>query len=136
MSSTFLIGSLISLTAFAPFAWADGPGIAKPNLVLDEAVSKLPKADTDEVRVLTATLDPGDKTPAHTHRFPVIAYVLEGSFTLERKDMPTLTVNAGHAFVEAPGVETTGYNRSPDKATKVVIFYVSAPNTPFLDPVK
>lgn len=29
----------------------------------------------------------------------------------------------------------TGYNRSPIELLKVVIFYVSDPDTPFLDPV-
>lgn len=135
MRPTLLISCMISLTSFLPSAWADDAGIAKPNLVLDAPIGNLPKADTSEIRVFTATLNPGDKTPTHTHRFPVIAYVLDGSFTLERKGKPTLTVNAGQAFVETPGDETTGYNRSADKLAKVVIFYVSAPDTPFLDPV-
>ena len=136
MRSTFLIGCVISLTTFLPFAWADEAGIAKPHQVLDEAISKMPKADKNQLRVLTATLSPGDRTPTHTHRFPVTTYVVEGAFTLDVKGKPSLTVNAGQAFVETPGEVTTGYNRSTDKVTKVVIFYVSAPDTPFLDPVK
>ena len=39
---------------------------------------------------------------------------------------------AGEAMVEPPHVEMTGFNRT-DGETKVVIFYVSAPDTPFLD---
>ncbi|MDP8995469.1 MAG: cupin domain-containing protein [Pseudomonadota bacterium] len=136
MRPTFMISSLIAMTALAATAIAAQLEMAMPKLVWDEAVAALPKGDSSEVRVFTATLNPGDKTPTHTHRFPVITYVLEGSFTLERKGASTLTVNAGHVFLETPGVETTGSNQSPDKVAKVIIFSVSTPNMPFLDPIK
>ena len=116
-------------------AEAQEPGFAKPNLVLQQIVEGLPKDDKQAVRVLTATFKPGDKTVYHSHRFPVTVYVLEGSFTLELKDRPPLTVNAGEAMVEPPNVAMTGYNPSATKSTNVVIFYVSAPDTPFLDPL-
>jgi quercetin dioxygenase-like cupin family protein len=71
----------------------------------------------------------------HTHRAPVTVYVLEGEFTLEMAGHPTAVVRAGSAFVEPPNVRMTGYNRSPSAPTRVVIFYVSAPGEPFLDPI-
>lgn len=126
-------GILIAILS-AP-ACAQDPGVAKPNLVLQEIVEGLPKADKQAVRVLTATFRPGDKTVYHTHRFPVTVYVLEGSFTLELKDRPPLTVRAGEAMVEPPNVPMIGRNPSATEPTKVVIFYVSAPDTPFLDPL-
>lgn len=107
-------------------------GIAKPNLVLQQVVEGLPKDDKQSVRVMTASFKPGDKTVYHTHRFPVTVYVLEGAFTLELKGQPPLTVKAGEALVEPPNVAMTGYNRT-DGETRVVIFYVSAVDTPFLD---
>jgi hypothetical protein len=55
---------------------------------------------------------------------------------LELEDRGTVTVKAGQAMVEPPNVKMTGYNRSSAKPTRVVIFYVSDPDTPFLDPVK
>ena len=85
------------------------------------------------VRVLTATFNPGDKTVHHTHRFPVTVYVLEGAFRLELKGREPLTVRAGEAMVEPPNVAMTGYNPSATEKTRVVIFYVSTPETPFLD---
>jgi hypothetical protein len=36
-------------------------------------------------------------------------------------------------MVEPPQVKMTGYNRSSSDLTRVVIFYVSEPGTPFLD---
>jgi len=119
-------------------AWAQQhgaavPGTAKPNMVLQQVVEGLPTDDKQTVRVMTATFKPGDKTVYHTHRFPVTVYVLEGAFTLELEGRPPLTVKAGEAMVEPPKVPMTGYNRSATEATKVVIFYVSANDTPFLD---
>ena len=112
---------------------AAAPDIAKPNLVLQQIVEGLPQDDKQTVRVMTATFKPGDKTVYHTHRFPVTVYVLEGAFTLELDGRPPLTVKAGEALVEPPNVAMTGYNRSAAETTKVVIFYVSANDTPFLD---
>ncbi len=118
-------------------AWAQqhgaaAPNITKPNMVLQQTVDGLPTDDKQTVRVMTATFKPGDKTVYHTHRFPVTVYVLEGAFTLELDGRPPLTVKAGEAMVEPPKVAMTGYNRSATE-TRVVIFYVSANDTPFLD---
>jgi quercetin dioxygenase-like cupin family protein len=108
-------------------------GIAKPNMVLQQVVEGLPKDDKQTVRVMTATFKPGDRTVYHTHRFPVTVYVLEGAFTLELDGRPPITVKAGEAMVEPPKAAMTGYNRSTTEPTRVVIFYVSANDTPFLD---
>ncbi len=107
-------------------------GIAKPNLVLQQVVEGLPTDARQSVRVMTASFQPGDKTVYHTHRFPVTVYVLEGAFTLELEGKPPLTVKAGEALVEPPKVAMTGYNRTGAE-TKVIIFYVSTVDTPFLD---
>ena len=111
---------------------AAAPNIARPNMVLQQVVEGLPTDDKQTVRVMTATFKPGDKTVYHTHRFPVTVYVLEGAFTLELEGRPPLTVKAGEAMVEPPKVPMTGYNRTATE-TRVVIFYVSTNDTPFLD---
>ena len=116
-------------------AHAQEAGLAKPNLVLQQIVEGLPTDSKQAVRVLTATFKPGDKTVYHSHRFPVTVYVLDGAFTLELKDRPPLTVRAGEAMVEPPNVAMVGHNPSATEPTKVVIFYVSTPDTPFLDPL-
>jgi quercetin dioxygenase-like cupin family protein len=109
--------------------------LAKPQLLLQKAVEGMPSGRSQEVRVLTATIEPGSKTPFHTHRFPVTVYILDGEFTLEVEGASPVTVKAGEAMVEPHNTRMTGYNRT-DTATKVVIFYVSDVETPFLDPVK
>ena len=107
--------------------------IKPPPPLLREIVQGMPKGEKQEVRVLTATLKPGDRTPFHTHRFPVTIYVLEGTFTLEMEGRAPITVKAGQAMVEPPQVKMIGYNRSNTEPMRVVIFYVSDPDTPFLD---
>ena len=86
--------------------------------------------------MLTATLEPGDKTVFHTHRFPVTLYILDGAFTLELEGRSPVTIKAGDAMVEPPNVKMTGYNRSTTEPMRVVTFYVSDPGTPFLDPIR
>ncbi|MBR0994173.1 cupin domain-containing protein [Bradyrhizobium japonicum] len=136
MRPHFTLGAVIVLGWSAAATAQDHgtQGIAKPNLVLQQAVEGLPKDEKQFVRVMTASFKPGDKTVYHTHRFPVTVYVLEGAFTLELEGKPPLTVKAGEALVEPPNVAMTGYNRTTGE-TRVVIFYVSAVDTPFLDPL-
>ena len=114
---------------------AQQPGAARPELLLSEIVQGMPKGERQEVRVFTASLKPGDKTVFHTHRSPVTVYMLEGEFTLEAEGRAPVTVKAGQAMVEPPNVKMTGYNRSNTEPVRLVIFYVSEPGTPFLDPV-
>ena len=106
---------------------------ARPDLLVKEVVTGMPKVDQQEIKVLSATLKPGDKTPFHTHQYPVTAYILEGTFTLEMEGRPPLVKKAGEAFTEPPNVKMTGYNRGTEPM-KVVIFYVSGPGEPFLHP--
>ena len=115
---------------------AQAQATARPEMILKEVVSNMPKGERQEVRVLTASFKPGDKTVFHTHRFPVTVFILEGAFTLELEGRAPVIVKAGQAFVEPPNVKMTGYNRSSTEPLRLVIFYVSDPDTPFLDPVQ
>jgi quercetin dioxygenase-like cupin family protein len=126
---------MLTLAALA-FTCASAVAQPRPTPVLREVVSGMPKGEQQEVRVFSATLQPGDKTPFHTHRFPVTVYILEGAFTLEMEGRAPVTVTAGQAMVEPPNVKMTGYNRSATDPIRLVIFYVSDRDTPFLDPVQ
>ncbi|PYL81223.1 MAG: hypothetical protein DMF21_05975 [Verrucomicrobia bacterium] len=116
-------------------AMAQEQSVVKPQLLLSEIVQGMPKGDRQEVRVLMASFQPGDKTLFHTHRFPVTVYVLEGAFTLEMEGREPVTVKAGQAMIMPPQVKMTGYNRSSTDPLRLVIFNVGDPDTPFLDPV-
>lgn len=114
---------------------AAAAGMAKLTPIHRETSDGLPRGPRQEIRVLHATLLPGDVTPRHSHRFPVTVYVTEGVFTLDLDGRGPVEVRAGEAFVEPAGVGMTGRNLSPDTAARMAIFYVCDPDTPFADPL-
>ena len=130
---SFCLGFAVLLVSL--IARAQEQGVVRPQLLLSEIVQGMPKGERQEVRVLTASFQPRDKTMFHTHRFPVTVYVLEGAFTLEMEGREPVTVKAGQAMVMPPHVKMTGYNRSSTDPLRLVIFNVSDPDTPFLDPI-
>ena len=132
-SRSFYFGFAVLL--ISSVAMAQEQDVIKPQLLLSEIVQGMPKGEKQEVRVLTASFKPGDKTMLHMHRFPVTVYVLEGAFTLEMEGRQPVTVKAGEGLIEPPNVKMTGFNKSTTEPMKVVIFYVADPGTPFLDPL-
>ena len=116
-------------------ARAEEPRVVEPQLLMREIVQGMPKGEQQEVRVLRASFGPGDRTPFHTHRFPVTVYVLEGAFTMEMEGREPLVVRAGEAMVMPPEVRMTGHNRSGTDPLRLVVFTVTDPGTPFLDPI-
>jgi quercetin dioxygenase-like cupin family protein len=110
-------------------------GMAKLLPLHREMSGAMPTAAQQEIRVLFATLLPGDVTPHHAHRFPVTVYVTEGIFTLELEGRVPVHVRAGEVFVEPPHIGMTGRNLSAETPARMVIFYVCEPDSPFADPV-
>lgn len=109
-------------------------GLAKLTPLHREILPGMPTAAEQEVRVLSATLLPGDVTPRHSHRFPVTVYMLEGTFTLALDGRPPVEIAAGQVFVEPSGVAMTGSNRGHVPA-RMALVYVCEPDAPFADPV-
>lgn len=126
------LGFAVALAACWPAA---AQPQARPETVLREVVTGMPRGERQEVQVLTASIAPGQATVFHTHRFPVTVYMLEGTFTLEMEGREPVTVRAGQSLVEPPNVRMTGRNRSATEMIRLVIFYVGDPGTPFLDPI-
>lgn len=110
-------------------------GMAKLTPVHRQVVGGMPVVAQQEIRVLFASLLPGDVTPHHTHRFPVTVYVTEGVFTLDLDGREPVHIAAGQAFVEPPFVSMTGRNLSAETPARMAIFYVCEPDSPFADPV-
>ena len=125
----------IKILAGSQMAGGQEAGVTKPQLVLQELVRGMPQGAEQEIRIMKADFNPGDRTVFHTHRFPVAVYILSGAFTLELEGRAPRTIKAGEGFVEPPNVKMTGFNRSPSEALHLVIFYVSETGTPFLDPI-
>ena len=109
-------------------------GVTKPVQVISKIVKGMPTTAEQEVRVFTAEFKPGDKTVFHTHRFPVTVYILEGAFTLDLEgEKEPIVVKAGESYIEPPNIKMTGYNRSTTSPLRLIIFYVSDKDSPFLD---
>ncbi|WP_165943393.1 cupin domain-containing protein [Roseicella aquatilis] len=126
------IALLLAATLAPAMARGQEAGLARPQMLLREVVTGMPRGERQEIQVLTASFRPGDRTVFHTHRHPVTVYVLEGAFTLEMDGHAPVTVRAGEALVEPPGTRMTGYNRA-EGPLRVLIVYVAEPGTPFLD---
>ena len=131
--SSFYFGFAVLLISLV--AMAQEQGAIKPQLLLSQIVEGMPKGEKQEVRVLTASFKPRDKTMFHTHRFPVTVYVLEGAFTLEMEGREPVTVKTGQAMIMPPHIKMTGYNRSDSDPLRLVLFNVSDLGTPYLEPV-
>ena len=134
MHKTVEVGKAIEGLAVGVTISARESGAAKLTVLHREVVANMPKVEQQEIRVLMAMLQPGDRTPYHSHRFPVTVYILDGAFTLELDSREPVTVRAGEVFVEPPHVRMTGRNLSGNEATTMVILYVSEPDAPFADP--
>ncbi|MEY4729587.1 MAG: hypothetical protein RL020_745 [Pseudomonadota bacterium] len=63
----FLIAAVLGSVSVV----AHESNLAAPQLVLKQSVADMPKGNMQEVRVLTASFKPGDRTVFHTHRSPV-----------------------------------------------------------------
>ncbi|HEY8564669.1 MAG TPA: cupin domain-containing protein [Beijerinckiaceae bacterium] len=113
---------------------AQNSGMAKLTPLHREVVQGMPRMADQEVRVLYATLLPGDVTPHHSHRFPVTVFVTEGTFTLALEGQAPIAIGPGQAFVEPAGVRMTGHNTG-DTPARMALFYVCEPGAPFADPI-
>ena len=113
---------------------AQDSGMAKLTPLHREVVTGLPRTAEQEVRVLFATLVPGDVTPYHSHRHPVTVYMLEGTFTLALDGRTPIEIRAGEVFIEPAGVAMTGRNDGKTPAS-MALFYVCEPDAPFADVV-
>jgi len=135
MKKSTVISIVLNMVFGSLTTTAQEKHIIKPQTVISEIVEGMPKGDKQQVRVLTATFQPRDQTLFHTHRFPVTVYVLEGAFTLEKEGQQPVTVKTGEAMLMPPNVKMTGYNKSATERLRLVVFYVSDPDTPFLDAI-
>ena len=113
---------------------AQDSGMAKLLPLHREVVQGMPKGLEQEIRVLFATLLPGDVTPYHTHRHPVTVFMLEGTFTLELDGRDRVEIEAGNVFIEPAKTNMTGSNRGTIPA-RMALFYACEPDEPFADAV-
>jgi quercetin dioxygenase-like cupin family protein len=107
----------------------------KPVQVMQASVKGMPTEAVQEIKVMSATMQPGEKSVRHTHGFPVTLYVIEGELQLDIAGQASVTAKAGEAVIEQANLDTTASNPSASKVTKLIMFYASKPQTPFLVPL-
>lgn len=98
----------------------------------DKSTDAVPDVAVKEIRMLTATVAPGEASVWHTHETSPIVYVISGEFRLETNGRPSRTVVAGQGLGEPVGVVMRAVNPSATFPLQLLIVQVSDPAKPFL----
>ncbi|MET8579224.1 cupin domain-containing protein [Streptomyces sp. NPDC005012] len=89
------------------------------------------------VQVRRITLSPGSTTGWHYHHGPLLVVVSQGVLTHTfARDLSTETVQAGQAFVEAPGPEHghIGNNLGTTPLVMYAVYFLPSPTSPLSEP--
>jgi quercetin dioxygenase-like cupin family protein len=81
-----------------------------------------------------ATIQPGAESGRHTHPGDELAYILEGSITLESQGKPAVTKKAGEGFIIPAGTVHNAKNASAASA-RVLATYIIEKGKPVATPV-
>ena len=123
--AAFVIAAIIVM-APPSMLHAQQPNVVRKVLIRQD----LPIPGYEVVQVM-GSLPPGGREGMHTHPGTLVAYVLEGAVTVERKGQPTVTYKAGSSFVIKAGVVHEGINNGkvPYKALVTYIVQTGKPLT-------
>ena len=140
MKQLVLAAAWTATAASAAFAHgghgpARGPTEAPVMVLSERSRTAIPNVPKHEIRVLTATVAPGDASVWHTHAASPVVYVISGTMRLEMQGRPAATLGKGQALVEPTGVVMRAVNPSDREPLVLVIFQASDPARPFLDEV-
>ncbi len=120
------VGVAVDRTAFAQ---QPQPGIKRATLqTADE-----PGAPNYQAVMAIAEIPPGQSSGKHKHPGIELAYILDGSMTVEKEGQPTLNVKAGDALVnkgEVHNAKNTG-----TKPVKILAVYLVEKGKPMAEPV-
>lgn len=116
----------------APSAAGSMHSIVKP--ILTQA---LPEKPGTEARMLTVEYPPGVVSPPHRHPGMVFVYVLEGAVECALDDGPVVRYEKGQAWYERPNqLHRVAKNGSQTEPAKLVVFFLTEPGKPVLEPQK
>jgi quercetin dioxygenase-like cupin family protein len=82
-----------------------------------------PSVQNSEVTMLKITLPPGKTTGWHVHDYPVFAYVLQGTLTVEYENHTTMIFQENSSFAEVVHTTHRGTNKG-DKDLILLAFYL------------
>ena len=81
-----------------------------------------PHFENDEVSIVKVTIPPGKSTGWHKHVFPVFAYVLQGTLTVEVENRKTLGFVAGSSLSEVINILHNGLNKGKEDVVLIAFF--------------
>ena len=81
-----------------------------------------PDFTNDEVSVVKVIIPPGKSTGWHKHVFPVFAYVLQGTLTVEVENHKTMQYPANSSFSEVINTLHNGMNNGKDDVILIAFF--------------
>lgn len=81
-----------------------------------------PTFANDEVSIVKVTLPPGKSTGWHKHFFPVFAYVLKGTLTVEVENKKTLQFPVNSSFSEVINTLHNGVNNGSEDVVLIAFF--------------
>jgi len=118
-----LLALLICLGGYAQY----NKGVALETILKTDTTSigqkiVYPNFANDEVSIVKVIIPPGKSTGWHKHVFPVFAYVLQGTLTVEVESHKTMQYPANSSFSEVINTLHNGMNNGKDDVILIAFF--------------
>jgi len=81
-----------------------------------------PDFKDDEVTITKITIPSGESTGWHKHEFPVFAYILKGSLTVEFENNKTMQFKENSSFAEVINTFHNGINKGKEDVVLIAFF--------------
>ena len=88
-----------------------------------------PDFKNDEVTICKVTIPPGKSTGWHKHTFPVFAYVLKGTLTVEIENHKTVQFSENATISEVLNTFHNGFNKGNEDVV-LIAFYMGEKGKP------
>ena len=88
-----------------------------------------PNIDNEEVSILKVTIPPGKSTGWHRHLFPVFAYVLQGTLTVQQEHGEKIRFKRNTSVAESINMYHTGMNEGKEPVV-LIVFYMGEKDKP------
>jgi len=129
--------AIASLVVSATCWSAEGETKTPPIVVTEIMAKEYPSETGSQGRMLTVEFEPGAASKPHTHPGAIFAYVLEGSVVSGMNNDEAKTYKTGESWYEHPGcVHRVSRNASATQKAKLLVFFVTQPGKPILEPLK
>ncbi len=88
-----------------------------------------PQTDNEEVSILKVIIPPGKSTGWHKHLFPVFAYILKGTLTVQQEGGEKIRFKENSSISESINMYHTGMNEGKEPVV-LIVFYMGEKDKP------